>query len=149
MGVTIPVEMKLLIAAVLIGFVQIVWAAVAGAAGGNRDFKWLAGPRDEPKPLGVVAGRLNRALANFLETFPLFAAALLACDGGGQTRERAHRLWRERLCRGTRPLCAALCARHAPAADGGLDREHPGYCGDHHRLFRLRARPLKVTVLNA
>jgi uncharacterized MAPEG superfamily protein len=31
-----------------------------------------------------VAARLNRALANFLETFPLFAAALLACDFAGK-----------------------------------------------------------------
>jgi uncharacterized MAPEG superfamily protein len=36
------------------------------------------GPRDTPeKPLGVLAGRLTRAAANFLETFPFFAAAVL------------------------------------------------------------------------
>ena len=28
-------------------------------------------------PLGGTAGRLDRALRNFLETFPLFAAAVL------------------------------------------------------------------------
>src|SRR4051812_6330856 len=83
MGAQVPVEMKLLIAAVIIGFLQIVWAAVAGA-GGERNFAWLAGPRDEPKPVGVVASRLGRALQNFLETFPLFAAALLACAAAGK-----------------------------------------------------------------
>jgi uncharacterized MAPEG superfamily protein len=83
MGAQVPVEMKLLIAAVIIGFVQIVWAAVAGA-GGERDFAWLAGPRDDTKPVGVVAARLDRALKNFLETFPLFAAALLACAAVGK-----------------------------------------------------------------
>jgi uncharacterized MAPEG superfamily protein len=83
MGAMVPIELKLLVAAVIIGLVQIVWAAMAGS-GGERDFKWLAGPRDDPKPVGVVAARLNRALANFLETFPLFVAALLACDFAGK-----------------------------------------------------------------
>lgn len=83
MGALVPVELKLLVVAVIIGFVQIVWAAVAGA-GGERNLAWLAGPRDEAKPVGVVAGRLDRALKNFLETFPLFAAALLACAVAGK-----------------------------------------------------------------
>ena len=78
MGSGVPVELKLLVAAAIIGLVQIVWAAAAGA-GGERDLAWLAGPRDQAKPVGVVAARLDRALKNFLETFPLFAAALLAC----------------------------------------------------------------------
>ena len=82
MGAMVPSELKLLMAAVIIGLVQIVWAAVAGS-GGERNLAWLLGPRDDPKPVGVVAARLNRALANFLETFPLFAVALLACDFAG------------------------------------------------------------------
>ncbi len=83
MGAMVPIELKLLMAAVIIGLLQIVWAASAGS-GGERSLAWLMGPRDEPKPVGVVAGRLTRALANFLETFPLFAAALLACDFAGK-----------------------------------------------------------------
>jgi uncharacterized MAPEG superfamily protein len=83
MGSSVPVELKLLMAAVVVGLVQIVWAAVAGA-GGERNAAWLLGPRDEPKPAGVVAGRLSRALSNFLETFPLFAGAVLACDLAGK-----------------------------------------------------------------
>jgi uncharacterized MAPEG superfamily protein len=78
MGAQVPMELKLLLAAVIIGLVQIVWAAAAGS-GGERDFAWLSGPRDNPRPVGVVAGRLDRALKNFLETFPLFAVALIAC----------------------------------------------------------------------
>jgi uncharacterized MAPEG superfamily protein len=78
MAAQVPVELKLLIVAVIIGFVQILWAAVAGS-GGERNFAWLAGPRDEPHPVGAVAARLDRALKNFLETFPLFAVAILAC----------------------------------------------------------------------
>jgi uncharacterized MAPEG superfamily protein len=83
MGVVVPIELKLLMAAVIVGLLQIVWAAGAGS-GGERDLAWLMGPRDEAKPVGVVAARLTRALANFLETFPLFAAALLACDLAGK-----------------------------------------------------------------
>ena len=83
MGAMVPVELKLLMAVVIIGLVQIVWAAVAGS-GGERNLAWLMGPRDEAKPVGVVAARLDRALSNFLQTFPLFAAALLACDFAGK-----------------------------------------------------------------
>ena len=84
MGTVVPVELKLLLAAVIVGMVQIVWAAAAGS-GGERNFGWLTGPRDDPKPVGGVAGRLDRALKNFLETFPLFAAALIACVVAGKT----------------------------------------------------------------
>lgn len=83
MGAMVPVELQLLLAAVIVGLVQIVWAAAAGG-GGERDLKWLMGPRDDERPVGVVASRLRRAQANFLETFPLFAAALLACDFAGK-----------------------------------------------------------------
>ena len=63
--------------AVVLGLVQIV--AASHAASLQRGYRWTAGPRDEPTPpLRGVAGRLDRALRNFLETFPLFAAAVLA-----------------------------------------------------------------------
>ena len=79
----IPMELTLLGAAVVIGLIQVVWTAVAGAK--QRDPKWLAGPRDEPVlPLTGVAGRLDRALSNFKESFPLFAAAVLAVTLAGK-----------------------------------------------------------------
>lgn len=37
-----------------------------------------AGPRDEEREPGPVGGRAERALRNFLETFPAFAALALA-----------------------------------------------------------------------
>jgi uncharacterized MAPEG superfamily protein len=83
MGGIVPVELQLLLAAVIVGLVQIVWTAAAGS-GGERNLPWLMGPRDDDKPVGVVAARLRRAQANFLETFPLFAAAILACDFAGK-----------------------------------------------------------------
>ena len=52
--------------------------AASHAASFQRGYRWTSGPRDEPTPpLRGVAGRLDRALRNFLETFPLFAAAVL------------------------------------------------------------------------
>lgn len=83
MGAQVPMELKLLLAAVIIGLVQIVWGATAGS-GGERNLNWLTGPRDEARPLSGVAARLDRALKNFLETFPLFAAALIACVVAGK-----------------------------------------------------------------
>jgi uncharacterized MAPEG superfamily protein len=69
-------ELWLLIAAVLLGFVQIILQAQSMNM--QRGYRWNAGPRDEIlPPLTGIAGRLNRALRNFLESFPLFAAAVL------------------------------------------------------------------------
>jgi uncharacterized MAPEG superfamily protein len=69
-------ELQLLGAAILVGLVQLIWAAAAARAH-QKDMKWAAGPRDEPLPLGGVAGRLDRAFRNFMETFPFFVAAVL------------------------------------------------------------------------
>jgi uncharacterized MAPEG superfamily protein len=64
---------------VVLGIVQIV--AASHAASLQRAYRWSASPRDETMPpLQGVAGRLNRALRNFVETFPLFAAVVLAAQ---------------------------------------------------------------------
>jgi len=69
-------ELWLLVAAVLLGFAQIVLQAQSMNM--QRGYRWNAGPRDEIlPPLTGTAGRLNRASRNFFETFPLFAAAIL------------------------------------------------------------------------
>ena len=70
------IELKMLALSVVLGVVQIVIASHAASV--QRGYRWAAGPRDEvPLPLTGVAGRLARALRNFLETFALFAAAVL------------------------------------------------------------------------
>jgi uncharacterized MAPEG superfamily protein len=69
-------ELQLLGAAIVVGLVQLLWAAFAARAH-QKDMKWAAGPRDAPMPLGGVAGRLDRAFKNFMETFPFFAAAVI------------------------------------------------------------------------
>ena len=73
----VPAEIQLLGWSVLLAIGQIVLAAQLG----NRQYglQWAAGPRDEPtEPPGVLLGRARRALANLLETYPLFVAAVLA-----------------------------------------------------------------------
>ena len=50
----------------------------------QRGYLWTASSRDEAAPpLTGVAGRLERALDNFSETFPLFAATVLAAHVAG------------------------------------------------------------------
>jgi uncharacterized MAPEG superfamily protein len=65
--------------AVVLGLVQVI--AASHAASLQRGYRWTASARDEETPpLRGVAGRLDRALRNFLETFPLFAAVVLAAQ---------------------------------------------------------------------
>lgn len=78
----VAVELKLLVAAGVVGLFQLFWAA--GAARAQQDLKWAAGPRDTPRPVTGVAARLERAFWNFAETFPFFAAALLADAAAGK-----------------------------------------------------------------
>jgi uncharacterized MAPEG superfamily protein len=74
------VELWLLVAAIVLGFVHILLQAHSMNL--QRGLHWNAGPRDEPMPpLTGVAGRLQRALRNYLETFAFFAAAVLIAHG--------------------------------------------------------------------
>ena len=72
---TTAVELQLLAAAVIVGVVQMLWAAAASRR--QQGLEWAAGSRDEARPVTGVAARLNRSFANFMETFPLFAAAVV------------------------------------------------------------------------
>lgn len=70
-------ELSMLMWSVVLGLVQVALAATCSV--GQRGLGWAASARDEVKPpLSGIGGRLDRARANFLETFPLFAAAVLA-----------------------------------------------------------------------
>jgi hypothetical protein len=65
-------ELKMLALSIVFGLVQIVLASHAASL--QRSYVWTASSRDEAVPaLAGVAGRLARALQNFVETFPLFA----------------------------------------------------------------------------
>ena len=83
------IELRVLIWSVLLGFVHII--ASSHAKSWQRGYRWTAGARDEPlPPLTGVAGRLERALGNYLETFPLFAALVLVAEATG-----VHSRWTE------------------------------------------------------
>ena len=87
-------EITLLALSVVLGFVHIV--AASHSASLQRGYRWSASARDEPvAPLHGIAGRLDRALRNFLETFPLFAATVLAAAAAG--RHNALTVWGAQL----------------------------------------------------
>lgn len=70
------VEIRMLVFAALLGIVQLMLGASASTM--QRGLKWNLSPRDEKKPpLTGIAGRLDRAFYNFMETFAFFAAAIL------------------------------------------------------------------------
>jgi uncharacterized MAPEG superfamily protein len=79
----LTIELRMLICSVVLGFVHIV--AASHAASLQRGYRWTASARDtEVAPLTGVAGRLDRALRNFSETFPLFAALVFAAYAAGR-----------------------------------------------------------------
>lgn len=80
------IELKILAWSVLLGILQVM---IAGAMGTHqRGLKWNVGNRDgTPKPLTGAAARAERASRNFLETFPFFAAVVLAVVLARQTTD--------------------------------------------------------------
>ena len=71
------IELKILAWSICLGLVSVLIAASLGSA--QRGLQWNVGNREgEAKPLTGAAGRADRAMWNFLETFPFFAAAVLA-----------------------------------------------------------------------
>ena len=62
--------------AVVIGLAQILITAAAVTR--QTGLKYNASARDKPHPVTGMAARLQRAQANFFETFPFFAVGMLA-----------------------------------------------------------------------
>jgi uncharacterized MAPEG superfamily protein len=76
-------EFTMLAFAVILGLFQLMIAARAGNS--QRGLQWNVGARDAaPPPVGKVAGRLERAWRNFMETFPFFAVVILLCALAGR-----------------------------------------------------------------
>src|SRR5262249_35841289 len=76
-------ELKMLALSIVLGLVQIVLASHASSL--QRGYVWTASSRDEAMPaLTGVAGRLARALQNFVETFPMFATGVLIAHIAGR-----------------------------------------------------------------
>lgn len=68
-------ELYILAFAAILGIVQLMLAAQASTS--QRGLKWNLSARDQKLPeLTGVAGRLDRAYKNFMETFAIFVAAI-------------------------------------------------------------------------
>lgn len=75
-------ELTALVAAAVLGFVHIVAASHAMSI--QRGYRWTASARDEPSPPTTgLAGRLERASRNFIETFAFFAAGVFLVRATG------------------------------------------------------------------
>jgi uncharacterized MAPEG superfamily protein len=76
MNTPLPIELTILAWSVVLLFIHIALQGVLATR--ERGSAWNAGPRDgDMPPLKPLAARAERALANFKETFPAFAAAIL------------------------------------------------------------------------
>jgi uncharacterized MAPEG superfamily protein len=118
------VELQMLAWSVVLGFTHIVLASHAKSW--QYGYRCAAGARDEPRPnLSGVAGRLERAAANFLETFPFFAAAVLSAHVAGAA-QCSDILGCAGLFLGARSLPAALRIRRACGPFDNLECRRPG-----------------------
>ncbi len=69
---------------VVLGLAQLLIATLFMVR--QRGLRWALGPRDAPMaPLAGIAGRLERCVRNFLETFVLFLAATWLAHSSGHT----------------------------------------------------------------
>jgi uncharacterized MAPEG superfamily protein len=67
------VELRMLALSAALGLGQMVLSSRAASL--QYGYRWAASARDQAMPpLSGVAARLERALRNFVETFPLFAS---------------------------------------------------------------------------
>lgn len=70
------IELRMLILSAAFGLAHILLTAHSASL--QRGYRWTAGARDQQvPPLSGVAGRIERGLQNFLETFPFFICAVL------------------------------------------------------------------------
>jgi len=70
------IELQMLFCSVLLGLAQLMTAAMLSTR--DKGVAHNLSPRDEEgAPVSVLTGRMQRAFANFKETFAFFAAAVL------------------------------------------------------------------------
>jgi uncharacterized MAPEG superfamily protein len=75
-------EIHILIWSCVLGIVHLI--AASHFISFQYGYRWTAGNREEEMPpLKGIAGRVDRAGINFLETFPIFAAAVLVAHFTG------------------------------------------------------------------
>jgi uncharacterized MAPEG superfamily protein len=96
-------ELHILAFSIILGIVHLV--AASHFISFQYGYRWTASNREqEMPPLKGAAGRVDRAVTNFLETFPLFAAAVIIAHLAG--RHSALTLWGVHLYFGGRVLYA-------------------------------------------
>lgn len=70
------IELQMLSYSIILGIVHLIAASHLISA--QYGYRWTAGNRDQDMPpLRGLAGRVDRGVMNFLETFAFFAAAVL------------------------------------------------------------------------
>jgi uncharacterized MAPEG superfamily protein len=70
-------ELRFLSASIVLGLLQLI--AASHLISFQRGYRWTASDRDQAvPPLHGLANRVDQATTNFLETFPFFAALVLA-----------------------------------------------------------------------
>jgi uncharacterized MAPEG superfamily protein len=107
----LTIELRVLTLSVVLGVAQII--ATSHAASLQRGYRWTASSRDQQaSPLRGVAGRLDRALHTFLETFPLFVAVVLVAHVSGP--HNALTEWGALLYLGARVAYVLLYAAGVP-----------------------------------
>ena len=75
-------ELQFLIYSVILGLTHLV--AASHFISFQYGYRWTASNREEQMPpLKGLAGRVNRATTNFLESFPFFAAAVITAHLAG------------------------------------------------------------------
>lgn len=75
-------ELTMLAWSVVLGLVHVVTAGQLGVA--QNGLRYGLSPRDEQKSLTGIGGRVERAFANYMQTFPLFAAAVMMAHATGR-----------------------------------------------------------------
>ena len=76
------VELSLLAWAVVLGLVHAV--ATGQVTTLQHGIAYGMSPRDEAKPVTGIGARVQRAFANYMQTFPFFAAAVLVAHVAGR-----------------------------------------------------------------
>ncbi len=75
-------ELTLLAWSIVLGLVHVL--ATGQFATAQHGLRYNMGPRDEQKPLTGIGARVQRAFANYMQTFPFFAAAVLLAHVAGR-----------------------------------------------------------------
>ena len=83
LGIENSIEINMIGIAVILGIFQLLLGSVAART--QQGYDWGMGSRDDPAPVSGIPARLQRAFVNYMETFPMFVAAMFAAILAGKT----------------------------------------------------------------